>query len=110
MPIGRPVAFSTRRIASNRARWSSCVPWLKLSRNTSTPALNSSRILSGAELEGPNVATILALRRRRISMFLPKLILRKNQDSSEVVDVGQGWTSHDQIVESGKKSITVIVN
>ena len=58
----RPVSLSTRRIAANRARWSSCVPWLKLRRKTSTPASNRARIRASLELAGPRVATILALR------------------------------------------------
>src|SRR6516162_4517436 len=109
MPIGRPVAPSIRLIAANRARWSLCVPWLKLSRKTSTPASNNARICSGVELEGPSVATILTLRCRRGSIFLPALMLVENQDGSEIIDIGQGGTGHDEITERGKKSISVIL-
>ena len=60
MAIGRPVSRSSARMAAWTRRWSSCVPWLKFSRNTSAPARNSSRSRSGVELAGPMVATILA--------------------------------------------------
>ncbi len=60
--MGRPVSFSSARIVSSRARWSSLWPWLKLSRKTSTPARKSALIFSGEDVAGPSVATILALR------------------------------------------------
>jgi hypothetical protein len=66
MPIGRPVSVSSVRMISTRARWSAALPWLKLRRKTSTPARNSRRTASGSELAGPSVATILALRVRRM--------------------------------------------
>ena len=47
-----------------------CWPWLKLSRKTSTPASKSARIVALDELAGPKVATIFALRSRRMP-FLP---------------------------------------
>ena len=61
-PIGRPAFSSTARIACIRLRWSAGVPWLKLRRNTSTPAWKRALIAAGVELAGPSVATILALR------------------------------------------------
>ena len=60
--MGRPASRSMARIVSWRCLWSSCVPWLKFSRNTSAPASNRLRMISGLELAGPRVATILALR------------------------------------------------
>ena len=65
-PMGRPAADSVPRIASKHRRWPSWSPWLKFSRNTSTPAANSARIVSGADVAGPRVAMILAKRCRRI--------------------------------------------
>ena len=59
-PIGRPTSRSTWRICSSRSRCCSCVPWLKLRRNTSAPATNSARIIASLELAGPSVATIFA--------------------------------------------------
>jgi hypothetical protein len=47
------------------------VPWLKFSRNISTPASNRDLIIPGDELEGPSVAMIFAFRERRnINSFL----------------------------------------
>src|SRR6185437_15914634 len=44
--------------------WSAWAPWLKLTRNTSAPAMASSRTLSTPRLAGPRVATMRALRSR----------------------------------------------
>ena len=66
IPMGRPVADSIVRIASRHRRWPSWSPWLKLSRNTSTPAANSDRMVSGVDVAGPRVAMIFAKRCRRI--------------------------------------------
>src|ERR1700722_12894238 len=113
MPIGRPVSASTRRIAVNSLRWSSWVPWLKLQRKTSTPASNSARKRSGLELAGPSVATILALRCRRIAGFLARVPrsaawLRENEDGAKVVDIGQR-RSRDHKVANGMKEPPGIV-
>ncbi len=62
--MGRPTRPSTSRTASMARAWSSCEPWLKLTRKTSAPAIASSRILSTPRLAGPRVATIRALRAR----------------------------------------------
>ena len=52
MPIGRSTVCSSARIMVMRAAWSSCVPWLKFSRNTSAPAWNSAAISSGVRAGG----------------------------------------------------------
>ena len=65
MPIGRSKRSSSWRIMAKRAAWSSCVPWLKFSRNTSAPAWNRRVTTSSEELAGPSVAMILVRRRRR---------------------------------------------
>src|SRR6266404_3713368 len=83
------------------------MPWLKLSRNTSTPASKSAPIRSGVELDGPSVATILALRRRRKSIILLPVSV-ENQDRTEIVYVGQCGAGHNEIAESGEESISVI--
>src|SRR5690606_16164086 len=60
--------------AASRAHWmtracSSWVPCAKLMRMTSTPAAISARILSGAAVAGPTVATtLLRIRKRASSM------------------------------------------
>ena len=69
-PMGRPVADSTSRIASKHRRWPAWSPWLKFRRNTSTPAANSDRIISGDDVAGPRVAMIFAKRCRRIGGLL----------------------------------------
>src|SRR4029079_7210621 len=91
----------------------SWVPWLKLSRNTSTPASNSARSRSGLLLAGPRVATILALRVRRITRFCPRARSLKsgalvNEDGSEIIDIGQRRTSHDEIPGCSKKPVPVV--
>src|SRR5207253_593446 len=48
--------------------------WLKLSRNTSTPAMKRARITSSVELDGPSVATILALRFLRMGSLRCKSV------------------------------------
>jgi hypothetical protein len=73
MAIGRPVSCSMRRMISWRSRCWSWPPWLKFSRKTSAPASNSARMVEASELDGPSVATILALRWRRIAVRVPSL-------------------------------------
>src|SRR5436305_1665803 len=113
MPIGRPTSASTARISSNRARCSSCVPWLKFSRNTSTPASNSARSRSPPELAGPIVATILALRIRRSGLLRPRrrsavLLAVEDEDGTEIIDIRQGRAGHLKIAERGKKARGII--
>ena len=67
-PIGRPACRSTSRMVPGRAWWSAWEPWLKSRRNTSAPASNRDRTASSDELAGPRVATILALRLRRMAL------------------------------------------
>src|SRR6516162_4716257 len=43
-----------------------------------------------------------------MSIFLPKLIL-SDQDSAEIVHIGQGRTGHDEMAERGEKSVSVII-
>ena len=74
------LALEVARIAACTWRWSSWVPWLKFSRNTSAPARNSARIRSGDELAGPRVATILAWRWRRME----ELLLRQAIESAAI--------------------------
>ena len=66
MPIGRPEAFSTARIAACSLRIASCDVWLMLMRNTSAPASNSRAIVASSEEEGPSVAMIFVRRSRLI--------------------------------------------
>src|ERR1044071_2487644 len=113
MPIGRPTSASTARISSNRARCSSGVPWLKFSRNTSTPASNSARSRSPPELAGPIVATILALRIRRSGLLRPRprfaaLLAVEDEDGAEIIDIRQGRAGHDKVAERGKKAVGII--
>src|ERR1051325_10145908 len=113
MPIGRPTSASTARISSNRARCSSCVPWLKFSRNTSTPASNSARSRSPPELAGPIVATILALRIRRSGLVRARrrsaaLLAVEDEDGAEIIDIRQGRAGHDKVAERGKKAVGII--
>ena len=68
--MGRPVSCSSVRRIFSRVPWSCWVPWLKLSRKTSTPASNKARIWSGVEVPGPSVATILVERERRTELAL----------------------------------------
>src|SRR3972149_2851011 len=63
MATVRPVWRHISRTSSARRRWSSALPCEKLSRTTSTPALNMRSRVSGSLEEGPRVATILVLRR-----------------------------------------------
>jgi hypothetical protein len=49
---------------------SAWLPWLKLKRKTSAPASNSAWMVFWSALAGPSVATIFALRWRRMMSFL----------------------------------------
>src|SRR5712671_3653976 len=114
MPIGRPVSASTWRISANRARCSSCVPWLKLRRKTSTPASNSARRRSPPALAGPIVATILALRSRRSGRLRPRLrsvcpLSGEHEDGSEIIDIGQGRAGYDEVAEGGEKPVRIVL-
>src|ERR1051326_3192516 len=112
MPIGRPVSASTCLISSKSCRFWSWLPWLKLSRNTSTPASNSVCSRSGLELAGPRVATILALRSRRIGLFRPYCqrcaVRAEDEDSAEIIDIGQGRAGHDKITERREKAVRIV--
>jgi hypothetical protein len=90
MPIGRPTFSSSARMEAWTLAWSSWVPWLKLSRNVSTPARKSASSISGDPLAGPTVATILARRVRRIvqSAAWPPLVIRTALMSLTLVPVG----------------------
>src|SRR5882757_6596623 len=105
MPIGRPVSRSNSRRIAKRARWSSALPWLKLRRNTSTPARNSSRTMCAAELAGPRVATILALRVLRKFMLWGPL----DEYRAKIIDVGEGRPGNDRTPQSREQSMRVIV-
>src|SRR5438067_8999821 len=114
MPIGRPTSLSTWRISSKRARCSSWLPWLKLSRNTSTPASNNARNRSPPELAGPIVATILALRNRRSGLLRPRPRSLapspgEDEDGSEVIDIGQGGAGHHEVAEGSEKTVRIIL-
>ncbi len=61
-PSGRFNAISAPRTAFSAAAWSSCEPWLKFRRNTSTPAWARVLTMPGDRLAGPRVATIRACR------------------------------------------------
>ncbi len=61
-PSGRFSAISAPRTALRAAAWSSCDPWLKFRRKTSTPAWASALTVPGARLAGPSVATMRARR------------------------------------------------
>ena len=99
--------FPPRRICASRSRCCSCVPWLKFSRNTSTPAWNSARIISTLELAGPRVATILAWRWRR--MVIGLLARRRDQDRPEVVHVGQRRPGDHRVAERLEEAVAVVV-
>ena len=95
-------------------RCSSWLPWLKLSRKTSTPASNSARIRSGLALAGPSVATILALRRRRrrrVAAAPPLVSIRRSRTrmarkSLTLVRVGPVTTRSPS---GSEKSVAVIL-
>ncbi|MNV32731.1 hypothetical protein D3C71_1240750 [compost metagenome] len=70
MPSGRFSAISAPRTALKAAAWSSCEPWLKFRRKTSTPAWASALTVAGARLAGPRVATMRA--RRALFMVFPR--------------------------------------
>ena len=53
-------AIALTRLA--RSMWSCALPWLKFSRTTSTPAINSCSSTAGSLDAGPRVATILVAR------------------------------------------------
>src|SRR6185312_9124977 len=66
MPIGRLTSSDRARRSPTILRSMSWPVWLILIRKTSTPASNSWRIFSGVFDDGPSVARILVLRRRRM--------------------------------------------
>src|SRR6478672_9274252 len=105
-------------MSSNSARFWSWLPWLKLSRKTSTPASNSARSRSRLALAGPTVATILTLRRRRPAGPAAPLRLRtrslssgarEDEDGAEVIDIGQGRAGHDKIAQYREEAIAVML-
>jgi hypothetical protein len=60
------------------------------------------------------VATIFALRRRRMGRFLPRPRSagdrrREDEDGPEIVDIGQGRAGYYKIPESRKKTVSVIL-
>jgi DNA ligase (NAD+) len=61
-PTARPTSSAAARRFARLALWSSWVPWLRLSRATSSPARTSLRRISGLDVAGPRVATIFARR------------------------------------------------
>ena len=61
-PTGRPTRRATSRTVASRSRCSSTVPWLRLSRTTSTPARTIASSRAGSSLAGPSVATIFVRR------------------------------------------------
>jgi hypothetical protein len=67
--MGLPSRVDTLRSAWIRARCSSWVPWLKLSRATSSPDQSSCSRRSSLSQAGPMVQTIL-VRRRSIPMAM----------------------------------------
>src|SRR5690349_14201071 len=104
---------SRARMRASTSPWFSWVPWLKFNRNTSTPASSSWRNLSGSELAGPTVATILVRRCRRKIELSPAMgptpARRLHQDGPEVVDVGQRRPGNHQIVQTAEESVAVVV-
>src|SRR3954452_20820966 len=69
---------------------------------------------SRVALAGPKVATILALRRRRIGWLRPRAssVNRgggENEDGAEIVDIGQGRTAHDEVAQSCEDAVAVIL-
>ena len=58
MVIGLPVSSASSRIVRKRSAWSSCTPWLKLSRKADAPASIIARMVSRSLLDGPSVARI----------------------------------------------------
>ena len=92
-------------MVSRRARCSSCLPWLKLRRKTSTPAWNSASIISGVELAGPRVATILALRWRLMVSFC----VGYDEYRAKIVDIGERRAGDHEIAQRVERATGVVV-
>ena len=60
--MGRPAVSAARRTLTMARAWSSCVPWLKLSRAQSIPAATSLPSVGSSREAGPIVQMIFALR------------------------------------------------
>mmetsp|Transcript_7376 Transcript_7376/g.20504 ORF Transcript_7376/g.20504 Transcript_7376/m.20504 type:complete len:357 (+) Transcript_7376:622-1692(+) len=69
MPIGWPCVFSNCLIFSMSSRFSSWLPWLKLSLKTSTPAAKSFSSISLVLEAGPTVASCLVDLRQRAGVL-----------------------------------------
>src|SRR5262249_7752224 len=76
-----------------------------------------ARNRAGLELAGPSVATILALRCRRIAGFLPRprstcwasaACAGFDEDGAKVVDIGQRRSGDDEVVKRVEKTIGVV--
>ena len=76
MPTGRLDLLLQRADRRERAAWSAWLPWLKFSRKTSAPARTARSIISWVEQAGPSVATIFALRLRRMGKASPGALAR----------------------------------
>lgn len=59
--MGRRLSRALARMVSSRRLLSAWSPWLKLSRNTSTPAAHRACIASRSLLAGPRVTTDLGV-------------------------------------------------
>ena len=73
MPTGRWNLRSNDRTMPWILAWSSCFPWEKFMRKTSTPASNSFSMASWLDVAGPRVATIFARRSRFMAGAFPLL-------------------------------------
>src|SRR6266852_1881409 len=66
-----------RRMISMRRIFSSCVPWEKFRRKTSTPETSSRRIISSVVQAGPRVAMIFVRRMDVFESRSPRTIHRR---------------------------------
>ena len=86
------LALDRRGSAACSWRWSSCVPWLKFSRNTSAPAWNSARSWSGDRARRPEGGDDLGVAWRRMEVLLSRQAaagwIRMARKSLTLVSVG----------------------
>src|SRR3546814_5158795 len=69
MVVGRPVSFSSARIAAIAFACPAWSPWLILTRKASAPARWSAAIVAGLALAGPRVAKMRTLRPRGVKLW-----------------------------------------
>src|SRR6516165_6972498 len=77
-PTLRPLASPAARTLLYAAWWLAWLPWLMLSRATSSPAATRAAIWSGPDVAGPRVQTIFA--RRPMAVLLRRSRPRRIPD------------------------------